>query len=69
MMYPDLVTELQELEPLISGGTTAVVVITVGDTVYVANTGDSRAVLVEQIQDDQNTLVGEQVSHKTIIHS
>ena len=39
-------SRLQELDPLISGGTTAVVAVIVGDTLYTANTGDSRAVLV-----------------------
>lgn len=44
--YPLQVARLQELEPRISGGTTVVIAVLCNNTVYIANTGDSRAVLV-----------------------
>ena len=66
MQFPHLVSRLQELDPLISGGTTAVVAVIVGDTLYTANTGDSRAVLVEESDDGKGTLVGTQVCFSII---
>ena len=47
-LYPDEVARLEELEPLISGGCTAVVAVVCGNKLYVANVGDSRAVVVYQ---------------------
>ncbi|KAL5473628.1 hypothetical protein EMCRGX_G028132 [Ephydatia muelleri] len=47
-MYPTEVSRLEELEPLISGGCTAVVAVVCGNKLYVANVGDSRAVVVYQ---------------------
>ena len=47
-MYPYEVARLQELESLISGGCTAVVAVVCGNKLYVANVGDSRAVVVYQ---------------------
>eukprot|EP00731_Ephydatia_muelleri_P028898 Em0020g542a len=47
-MYPYEVSKLEELEPLISGGCTAVVAVVRGNKLYVANFGDSRAVVVYQ---------------------
>ena len=52
MLFPTKVSRLQELEPEISGGTTAVVAVIIGDTVHVANTGDARVVLVQQLSDE-----------------
>lgn len=48
MFYPDKVARLQEIEPLIAGGTTAVVAVIINGYLYVANVGDSRAVLVRK---------------------
>ena len=47
-MYPYEVSRLEELEPLISGGCTAVVAVVCGNKLYVTNVRDSRAVLVYQ---------------------
>ena len=46
--YPCEVARLEELEPLISGGCTAVVAVVCGNKLRVANVGDSRAVVVYQ---------------------
>ena len=46
--YPREVARLAQLEPLISGGCTAVVAVVCGNKLYVANVGDSRAVVVYQ---------------------
>ena len=46
--YPREVARLAELEPLISGGCTAVVAVVCGNKLYVANVGDSSAVVVYQ---------------------
>ena len=67
MKYPGLVARIQEIDPLISGGTTAVVAILINNMLYVANTGDSRAVLVQQLDDEMKTTVSSQVCCK-IIH-
>ena len=48
LTYPVEVARMQELEPKISGGTTVVLAVVCGDTLYIANTGDSRAVLVNE---------------------
>eukprot|EP00731_Ephydatia_muelleri_P028924 Em0020g568a len=48
LRYPDEVLQIQRLEPRISGGCTAVVAVVCGNKLYVANVGDSRAVLVYQ---------------------
>ena len=46
--YPYEVMELQEVEPKLTGGSTIVLAITVDDILYLANVGDSRAVLVRE---------------------
>ena len=46
MSYPEKVSRLQEIEPEIAGGTTAVVAVIVNGLLYVANTGNSRGILV-----------------------
>lgn len=48
LRYPVEVARMQELEPKISGGTTVVLAVVCGNTLYVANVGDSRAVLVNE---------------------
>ena len=65
-MFPTQVEELQRLQDQIKGGTTAVVALILNNThLWVANVGDSRAVLcyldgegklcAEQISEDHNT--------------
>jgi len=51
MNYPYQVARLQELETHISGGCTAVVAIITQKRLYVANVGDSRAVLAYETRD------------------
>lgn len=60
MLFPTKVSRLQELEPEISGGTTTVVAVIIGDTIHVANTGDARVVLVQKFSD--GSLVTTQLS-------
>ena len=43
------VAQLQELEPKIAGGTTAVIAVIYNEQLYVANTGDSRAYVIEEL--------------------
>lgn len=58
--YPYQVSRLQEIEPKLTGGCTAVLAIIVNERLYVANAGDSRAVLVFEGRD--GTLSAKQLS-------
>ena len=49
LQYPEEVSELQELEGLLSGGTTVVLTVIINDRLHVANVGDSRALLVREV--------------------
>ncbi len=59
-LYPMEVAELQKLEPKITGGCTAVLAVIANKQLYVANVGDSRAILIKQRPD--GTLYTEQLS-------
>ena len=58
--YPTEVKRLQEIEPHISGGCTAVVAVIANNKLYVANVGDSRAVLI--FERPNGTLAARQLS-------
>lgn len=51
--------KLQELEPKLTGGCTVVLAVIIRDTLYLANVGDSRAVLVRE---SNGVLVAEQLT-------
>jgi len=61
MKFSSEVARLQELESLVSGGCTAVVAVVTKKKVFIANVGDSRAVLVYQ-EHDQPALQVKQLS-------
>lgn len=52
--------QLQEVEPKLTGGCTAVMAVIINNVLYVANVGDSRAVLV--YEDSRKFLHTEQLS-------
>ena len=54
---------LQELEPKISGGATAVVAVICNNLLYIANVGDSRAVLVVENEKGLQQVVQLSVDH------
>lgn len=58
--YPVQVNRLQEIEPKIAGGCTAVVAIVANHRLYIANVGDSRAMLIYERAN--GTLFAEQLS-------
>ena len=47
-LYPVQVNRLKEIEPKIMGGCTAVIAIVTNNRLYVANVGNSRAMLIYQ---------------------
>ncbi|KAK7507282.1 hypothetical protein BaRGS_00001217 [Batillaria attramentaria] len=55
--YPDIVKKLQQLEQELSGGTTATLVLIYNNKIYVANVGDTRALLVKMAQDGRLTVM------------
>lgn len=62
--YPGEVSALQQIEPRIVGGCTAVLAVIAGNQLYVSNVGDSRAILVYERTD--STLAVQQL---TVDHS
>lgn len=52
--------QLQEIEPKLTGGCTAVMAVVIDNVLYVANVGDARAVLVRE--DSKGVLVTEQLT-------
>ena len=63
LTYPVEVARLQELEPKIAGGTTVVLGVVCSNTLYIANTGDSRAVLVNENEMGVQQIVQLSVDH------
>ena len=63
LKYPVEVARMQELEPRIAGGTTVVVAVICGSRLYVANVGDSRAVLVNENEKGIQQIVQLSVDH------
>ncbi len=59
-LYPMQVAELQKIEPKITGGCTAVLAVIADKHLYVANVGDSRAILIKERHD--GTLHADQLS-------
>ena len=64
MFYPEKVQRIQEIEPEIAGGTTAVAAVIVNGLLYVANTGDSRAIVV---RNTENVQLIDQVCRRTLV--
>ena len=48
-LFPGQVQEIQRLDEQIKGGTTAVMAVVINNKLYVANCGDSRAVLCSEV--------------------
>ena len=63
LTYPVEVARLQELEPRIAGGTTVVIAVICNNTLYIANTGDSRAILVNENEQGLQQVVQLSVDH------
>ncbi|KAK7111479.1 TGF-beta-activated kinase 1 and MAP3K7-binding protein 1-like [Littorina saxatilis] len=55
--YPEVYNKLQQLEQQLQGGTTATLVLIYNNKLYVANVGDSRALLVKTAQDGVLTVM------------
>ncbi len=51
-LYPGQVQEIQSLDDDIRGGTTAVIAVVYNSKLYVANCGDSRAVLCYEVREE-----------------
>ena len=48
-LFPSQIAEISRLDDLIKGGTTVVAALIYGNRLYVANVGDSRALLCSQV--------------------
>ena len=67
MLYPDKIDRLQEIEPELAGGTTAVIAVVFNNNLYVANVGDSRAIAVYRKHPDKFRQVSRREKEKELL--